>query len=100
MRDVLGFYDEWTEGNKDGGISRDELRLFLLKILIVIAINNEKHRMPLLWFVDNIDEIFTEFKERNIEIVDDLKVHPYRLRDFALIDINGYYIRLAEMIEK
>jgi hypothetical protein len=45
--------------------------------------------LPLLWFVDNIQEVFAEFKERNIEIADDLKAYPYGLREFAFIDING-----------
>lgn len=49
-----------------------------------------------MWFVDNIDEIFSEFNERKIEIADGLKMHPYGLREFAFVDINGYYIRVAE----
>ena len=69
-RDRLGFYEEWTEGNKDGGIRRDELRLLFAEDPdFVMDINNEKHRLPLLWFVDNIQEVLSEFKERNIEIV-------------------------------
>lgn len=62
-------------------------------------INNYKHRLPLLWFVENIDEIYAEFKEKNIEMADNLRTHPYGLREFAFIDINGYYIRVAEQIE-
>jgi hypothetical protein len=30
----------------------------------------------------------------------ELKDYPYELREFAFIDINGYYIRVAEGIEK
>ncbi len=96
-RDTLGFYDEWTFGDKDGGIRRDRMRLLFAEDNdFVKDINNKQHRLPLMWFVDNIDEIFFEFKERNIELADDLKKHPYGLREFAFIDINGYYIRVAE----
>jgi hypothetical protein len=49
-----------------------------------------------MWFVDHIEEVYSEFKERNIELADDLKVYPYELKEFAFIDINGYYIRVAE----
>lgn len=63
-------------------------------------VNTEKHRLPLMWFVDNIDEIFSEFRERNIEIADALTTHHYGFREFAFIDINGYYIRVAEGTEK
>jgi uncharacterized glyoxalase superfamily protein PhnB len=96
-RDILGFYDEWTWGDKDGGIRRDDMRLlFGEDVDFTNAINSHKSRLPLMWFVENIDEIFTEFKERNIEIASTLKEHPYGLREFAFIDINGYYIRVAE----
>ncbi|MOA16577.1 Glyoxalase-like domain protein [compost metagenome] len=62
----------------------------------VTLINNSTKRFNLLWFVDNIEEIFEEFKNRKLEIVSELKSYPYELKEFAFIDINGYYIRVAE----
>ncbi|SEP30202.1 VOC family protein [Mucilaginibacter sp. OK283] len=98
-RETLGFYDEWTEGDKDGGIRRDDMRLLFGEDAgFTAAINNTKHRLPLMWFVDNIDSVYAELQERNVEIADGLKTHPYGLREFAFIDINGYYIRVAEGI--
>ena len=100
-RDQLGFSDEWTWGEKDGGIRRDEMRLLFGEDAdFTNAINNEQNRLPLLWFVDNIGEIYAEFKQRGIEIADALKDHPYSLREFAFTDINGYYIRVAEGIDE
>ena len=52
------------------------------------------------FFVENIDEIFEEFRNRQIEIADELKLHPYGLREFSFIDINGYYIRVTEANEE
>ncbi|MES2849751.1 MAG: VOC family protein [Bacteroidota bacterium] len=99
-RDKLGFGNEWTFGDKDGGISRDELKLlFAEDDAFLNDMNNDKHRLPLLWFVDNIDEVFSEFKNRDIHIEDDLRQHAYGLREFAFIDINGYYIRVAESVD-
>jgi len=98
-RDALGFYDEWIFGEKDGGIRREELRLlFAENPEFVNDINNKHHRLPLMWFVENIDEVFSEFQSR-IEIADHLKLHPYGLKEFAFVDINGYYIRVAEAVE-
>ena len=100
-RDVLGFYDEWTFGDKDGGIRRDEMRLLFAEDKdFAKDINNTQHRLPLMWFVENIDEILFEFSERKIELADELKLHPYGLREFAFVDVNGYYIRVAEAIDK
>ena len=96
-RDILGFYEEWIWGEKDGGIRRDEMRLLFGEDPdFTNLINTEHRRLPLMWFVDNIEELFVEFRERNIEIADELKMHPYGLKEFAFIDINGYYIRVAE----
>jgi hypothetical protein len=96
-RGVPGFGDEWMFGDKDGGISRNGLRLlFAEDEAFTNDINNEYHRLPLLWFVESIEEIYAEFKNRNITIADDLRLHPYGLREFTFIDINGYYIRVAE----
>jgi uncharacterized glyoxalase superfamily protein PhnB len=104
-REALGFYDEWTWENeighlKDGGIRKDDMRLlFAEDPEFTDAINNGQHRLPLMWFVDNIDEVFSDFQSRNIQIEDTLRTHPYGMREFAFIDINGYYIRVAEATE-
>ncbi len=96
-RDKLGFYEEWTFGEKDGGLRRDNLRLlFSENERHVSLINTDSDRLPILWFVDNLDDIFEEFKERKIKIADSLKEHSYGLKEFAFVDINGYYIRVTE----
>lgn len=96
-RDVLGFYEAWTFGNSDGGIRRDDLHLlFAEDPEFANDINKNSHHLALVWFVDDIDEVYSEFKQRDIEIVDDLRRHPYGRREFAFFDINGYYIRVAE----
>ncbi|WP_153797426.1 VOC family protein [Foetidibacter luteolus] len=100
-RDKLGFTDEWVFGEKDGGIRRDSLRLlFAEDPAFASNINNSRHRLPLLWFVENIEQVFAEFKQRQIELAEELRTHPYQLKEFAFIDINGYYIRVAEAIEQ
>ena len=96
-KNQLGFADEWTVGGTDGGIRRDNLRLLFVEDRdFANDINNSKHRLPLIWFVQDIDSIYQKFKTRGIELADDLRMHPHGLREFAFIDINGYYIRIAE----
>ena len=106
-RDSLGFYDEWTWMNKDGeiidgGIRRDDMRLLFGEDPdFTDTINSyKKSRLPLMWFVNNIDEVFSEFQSRNIALADTLRTHPYGLKEFCFIDINGYYIRVAEGTEE
>ena len=102
-RDNLGFYEEWTWTNDegkviDGGIRRDDMRLLFAEDPDFVNVINsyKKNRLPLMWFVDNVDEIFSEFQKRKIEFADTLKTHAYGLKEFAFVDINGYYIRVAE----
>jgi len=100
-RNKLGFTDEWMFNNTDGGIRRDDLRLLFAENKDFTSdINNKKHRLPLMWFVEDIDAIYQEFKNRGIDIADELRNHPYGLREFAFIDVNGYYIRVAEGTEQ
>ena len=82
---------------KDGGIRRDDMRLlFAEDAEFTESINGRSTRLPLMWFVDNIDEVYSEYQNKDIKIADSLRTHPYGLREFAFVDINGYYIRVAE----
>jgi hypothetical protein len=96
-REKLGFTDAWRFGAKDGGIRRDDLRLLFEEDTdFTDDVNNNRHRLPLMWFVENIDAIYEELKASKIPLADELRAHPYGLKEFAFIDINGYYIRVAE----
>jgi uncharacterized glyoxalase superfamily protein PhnB len=103
-RDALGFTDEWTWTNAegkitDGGIRRDDMRLLFGEApdFVDIIESYRQSRLALMWFVEDIDQIYLEFWDREIEFADELKTHPYGLREFAFIEINGYYIRVAEV---
>ncbi len=66
-RNRLGFSNEWIFNERDGGISRDGLSmLFAEDSSFTKDINNEMHRLPLMWFVDNIDEIYNEFRGKTL----------------------------------
>jgi uncharacterized glyoxalase superfamily protein PhnB len=96
-RDKLGFENAWTFGDRDGGIQRDDLKfLFGENPALVEKMNGGAQRMPLIWFVDDIDEIYHEYQQRGVEISDPLRAHSYGKREFAFVDINGYYIRISD----
>ena len=106
-RDKLGFTDEWAMANSegkvtDGGVRRDEMRLLFGEDPEFVEVINsyKKSRLPLMWFVEDIEAVYSEFQSRGIEFTDTLCTHPYGLREFAFIDINGYYIRVAEPVDQ
>ena len=90
--------DQWRWKDHNGGIRRDYMRLLFCEDADFVNLINgySKARLPIMWFVDNIEETFQEFQRRRIEIADTLKTHSYGLKEFAFVDINGYYIRVAE----
>lgn len=97
-RDKLGFYDEWVWEVIDGGIRRDEMRLiFQQSPEYTRLINSEHHWFVLIWFVDNVDEIYNELKQK-VEIFSDIGNRPWGIREFSIKDVNGYEIRVAEGI--
>jgi hypothetical protein len=98
-RDRFGFQDEWIM-DTDGGIRRDSMRLiFKQDPDYVSVLNNQTYRFVLIWFVENVDEIYKEFKEeRKITIVSDIENKPWGIREFSIYDINGYLIRISEGI--
>jgi catechol 2,3-dioxygenase-like lactoylglutathione lyase family enzyme len=99
-RDELGFSNEWTWGDNDGGIQRDEMRLlFGQNTDYVRMINNAQRRFELVWFVDNVDEIYNEFKVKKKLMTSEIKNEPWGIREFTFQDINGYLIRISETIK-
>ncbi|HTE02299.1 MAG TPA: VOC family protein [Mucilaginibacter sp.] len=100
-RDTFGFYEECTMGT-DGGLRRDDLRvLFGQDPEYTRQINSDQRRFVLFWFVDNVDEIYREYKEeRKLKIVDELESKHYGIREFSICDNNGYLIRIAEGIDE
>lgn len=98
-RDKLGFNNEWVMG-KDGGIQRDEMRLlFMENPDHLLMINSSDHKFEIAWFVDCVDEIYNEFREKEIVIHTEPTDEPWGLREFTIEDINGYLIRISETIQ-
>jgi uncharacterized glyoxalase superfamily protein PhnB len=101
-KNSFGFYDDWMLGDKDGGIKRDDLRLLFGENPEHLKhINNDEHRLEIVWFVENVDDIYAEFKERKLKIVaNHLQDEAWGIREFTVEDINGYLIRISETISK
>jgi uncharacterized glyoxalase superfamily protein PhnB len=99
-RDTLGFSNGWIQ-DMAAGISRDEMRLiFVENPDYTKIINSGIAGFEIIWFVDNVDEIYNEYKTKNLEIICDLEDQPWGIREFTFKDINGYCIRVSETIQR
>ncbi len=98
----LGFHSEWFWGDPptDAGIGRDGLNLLFVKNEQYVEIlNTPERRFELCLFVSNVDEIYRELQQRNVEIISDLKNEAWNVREFSIIDCNGYVLRIGEGLE-
>jgi|SRR4030095_1304461 len=93
----LGFGEEWFYGDPvtDGGCRRDEMRF-------LFGIGSEPFQplkgVSLILFVTNVDEVYNEIRERGLQIVSEIKNYDYGIREFSLLDCNGYLLRFSESI--
>ena len=99
-RDKLGFYDEWTWNDLDGGIQRDEMRLLFSEESVYKDSFNTDFRYVQLWFVENVDQVFSEYLQRGINIIQQTENKPWGTREFIFSDLNGHLIRVAEIVGK
>lgn len=99
-KDTLGFYEEWFWEDSDAGIRRDDLRLLFNRNPEYTAqVNSNSKAFEICWFVTNVDEIYEEYLGRGVNIIRQLSNSPWGLREFSILEINGYVIRIGEGIE-
>lgn len=99
-REKLGFYGEWIWGNEDAGIRRDNMHLlFNYAPEHAAIVNTADYHFEIMFFVDNVQEIYDEYKNNEVTIASELEDKPWGVREFTIRDINGYHLRIAEGIQ-
>ena len=90
----MGFSVDWTYEDHLAGISKDAARVFLRRrtpqedrsLGVVIWLNMASSA--------EVDELYAEWKDRGVRIVDELHTTPYKLREFTAQDIDGNKLRV------
>jgi len=52
--------------------------------------------LSLIFFVSNVESVYEEMQQKNLEIISPLKEYDYGIKEFSIRDINDYIIRFAE----
>ena len=93
----LGFGEEWFYGDPvtDGGCRRDEMRLLFGKTSGPFKPLKD---ISLILFVSNVDEVYEEVKQRGLQIIKEIQTYDYGMREFAILDCNGYMLRFSESV--
>ena len=98
-RDQLGFNEEWFWEDTDAGIRRNDLQLlFMHDPEFVSRINSNGRHFEICWFVNNVEEVYDEYKKKEIRIVSPLETKPWQMKEFTIEEINGYWIRIGTSI--
>jgi predicted lactoylglutathione lyase len=90
----MGFSVDWTYEDHLAGISKDAARVFLRRrtpqedrsLGVVIWLNMASSA--------EVDELYAEWKDRGVRIVDELHTAPYKLREFTAQDLDGNRLRV------
>jgi uncharacterized glyoxalase superfamily protein PhnB len=96
-KEKLGFSEEWYYGDPptDGGCRRDELRMLFWE-------RGKEFKQPidlsLILFVTNVDAVYEEVKRNGLSICKDIQTYDYGIREFAVLDCNGYMLRFSESV--
>lgn len=90
---TLGFEKPWTWGEplKDGGCSRNELRMLFWQNEVLAE---RCTGMGLILYVSGIDTIYEEWMKKGIPMAATMHNFEYGIKEFAIVDCNGYYLRI------
>jgi predicted lactoylglutathione lyase len=91
----MGFSVEWTYEDHLAGISKDAARVFLRRR----TPQEEEARYSVLIWLNmassaEVDQLYSEWRERGVPIVDELRTAPYKLREFTAQDLDGNRLRV------
>lgn len=93
----LGFEEEWYYGDPptDAGCRRDELRMLFGKASQPFQPCQE---LSLVLFVTNVEAVYEELQQKGLKIINELQTYDYGIKEFSIMDCNGYYLRFAESV--
>ncbi len=97
-RDELSFGDLWTWGDPttEFGLKRDEMAF----IFSYDPQRNERSEgLEVMVFLFGVNQLWEELSGRNVQVTDPIDDKPWGTREFAIKDVNGYYLRFAQGLD-
>ena len=101
-RDALGFEYErfWGEPPSFCMVWRDRQCFMLTQVENPESIRPVSTIVPAVWdayvWVDRVDDLYAELKERGAKIKYEPVVKPYGVKELAVFDLDGYQIAFGE----
>ena len=92
-RDCLGFAIDWSAGDTFGAVSHGSISIFFNKT------NPPFQPFTLVLNTPDADQVYSTYQARGVEIVSDIKTHPWGMREFTVRDLNGHLLRIGHVDE-
>lgn len=93
-RDVLGFQVAWIwDEDGYGAVQCGDIEIHLDQ-----TDSFSPYRAHSYLFVESADEIYSLYKKRGVEIVDEIESKPWGVREFTFRDVNGHMFRIAHSV--
>jgi catechol 2,3-dioxygenase-like lactoylglutathione lyase family enzyme len=91
----LGFVKDWVWGDPitDGGVRRDEMRLYFFKYDDLAA---RVHGSEVMLPVSPIEEVYQEHIARGAPITSAIKDEPWGVREYSVTGPHDYILRFCE----
>jgi catechol 2,3-dioxygenase-like lactoylglutathione lyase family enzyme len=90
----LGFVVAFTEGEPPSfaGVNLDRVQIFLRQG------QPAPESASVYFVVGDVDELCAWYRANGVEIVDPPRDQPYRLREFTIRDLDGYYLNFGHRL--
>ena len=99
-QDKLGFKTAWKEGGWHF-LARDCINIMLGECpdeKPASEIND--HSYFAYWEIGHIDELYNEYRSRQVEILSEIENKPWGQREFSIRTIDGHRITLGEQLSQ
>jgi len=91
-RDVLGFKVAWIwDDNGYAAVQCGDIEFHLDE-----QDSFSTYRAHSYFFVQDIEEVYTLYKSKSLDIIQEMEKKPWGMREFAFRDVNGHIFRVAQ----
>ncbi len=87
-RDMLGFDIHWIWEDNFGSVGLDHVEFFLYE-------SDDPRPAVCSIFVDDVEAVYASCRERGAEIVAELELKPWKVREFSVRDPGGNILRIG-----
>jgi len=103
FEEVIGFRQQWTWGAPPvyAGLQSGEAWIYVNHDPDLAAAIGERGLAPeiFLW-VEEIDAVYERHRSNGAEVIDELNERPWGVRQYVILEPNGYRLKIAEPVKE